>query len=135
MSTNGFDTTTNTASLAATIQAAGYAFVGRYLSQSSWKRITPAEAKALKAAGLGIVLVYEDGPTAPSYFNPSRGHSDAVRAIAQAVALGAPPGTTLYFAVDYDASNADITGPITAYFQGVATTLAADPNGYASGVY
>ncbi len=133
--TNGFDTTANAASLAPTIKAAGYDFVGRYLSKSTWKLITPPEAAALKAAGLAILLVYEDGPTSPSYFSAGRGTSDATRAISQAASLGALAGTAIYFTVDYDASNADINGVISAYFLEVAAALAADPSGYVAGVY
>ena len=133
--TAGFDTTANAASLATTIKTAGYSFVGRYLSKSTWKLISAPEAIALKAAGLGILLVYEDGPTSPSYFSTGRGTSDATRAIGQAAALGAPAGTAIYFTVDYDASAADINGVISAYFVEVAAALAADPSGYVVGVY
>jgi Rv2525c-like, glycoside hydrolase-like domain len=127
----GFDTTANCSSSAAAIRAAGYDFVGRYLSRSSWKVISAAEAAALTGAGLSVVLVYEDGPTASSYFSGGRGTSDATRAALQATAIGAPAATTLYFAVDYDASAADIAGPITAYFQGIAGAA----TGFQIGVY
>jgi len=131
----GFDTTENASKLAPLIKSQGYEFVGRYLSKSTWKLITPAEAAALKAAGLGIVLVYEDGPTSATYFSSGRGTSDATRAIAQASALGAPAGTAIYFAVDYDASGADIDGPIASYFHEVTATLGAAPTAYQAGVY
>lgn len=127
----GFDTTANCSDSAAAIAAAGYDFVGRYLSRSSWKVISAAEAAALNGAGLSVVLVYEDGPTANSYFSQDRGTSDGIRAAQQAAAIGAPAGTTLYFAVDYDASAADLAGPITAYFQGIAST----PTAFQIGVY
>lgn len=132
---SGFDTTANAGQLAHLIKSTGYDFVGRYLSKSTWKLISPQEAAALKAAGLSIVLVYEDGPTSAIYFSSGRGTSDAARSIAQARALGAPRGTAIYFAVDYDASAADVTGPIAAYFKEVAATLAADSSGYVVGIY
>jgi hypothetical protein len=131
----GFDTPTNCTSSAAAIAAAGYNFVGRYLSQSSWKVISSAESAELIAAGLSVVLVYEDGPTANTYFSNSRGQSDGARAAQQAAAIGAPVTATLYFAVDYDASAADIAGPITAYLQGVATGIASTPTAFQIGVY
>lgn len=127
----GFDTTANCSHSAADIASAGYEFVGRYLSRSSWKVISAGEVGALKDAGLSVVLVYEDGPTASSYFSEDRGTSDATRAAQQAAAIGAPPTTTLYFAVDYDASAADIAGPITAYFQGIVSAA----TGFQIGVY
>jgi|SRR6516225_1700440 len=135
----GFDTTIGCGGKASQIKSAGYDFVGRYLSSHHWKVITPAEADELTTAGLSIVLVYEDNPTAPTYFSFGQGESDATRAAQQASSLGAPDNTTIYFAVDYDASEHDLAGPIAEYFQGVATGLrnfAADNNPqYRIGVY
>jgi hypothetical protein len=130
----GFDTPTNCGDRAAAIAAAGYDFVGRYLSQSSWKAISATEAAALTGAGLWVVLVYEDGPTESSYFSKDRGTADGMRAAQQAIAIGASAGTTLYFAVDYDASADDIAGPIKDYFQGIGSTAGAFQIGvYGSG--
>jgi hypothetical protein len=135
----GFDTTQDITSHAAAIKAGNYDFVARYLSQSHWKVINTQEAAAISAAGLGLVLVYEDAPTASDYFSFGRGQADGTRASQQAVLIGAPTGTVLYFAVDYDASSSDISGPITQYFNGVAGALksftAANSTGYTTGVY
>jgi hypothetical protein len=135
----GFDTTQDISAQAAAIKAAGYDFVARYLSQSHWKVIGTAVASAISAAGLGLVLVYEDGPTTSDYFSFGRGQADGTRAAQQAGALGAPAGTTLYFAVDYDASAEDISGVVTQYFTGVVGALkslaAANGTAYAAGVY
>ena len=135
----GFDTTADCTRKAQQIKAAAYDFVGRYLSSHSWKVITPPEAAALQQAGLAIVLVYEDGPTSGSYFSNGRGTADAMRAAQQAHLVGAPAGTTIYFAVDYDASQDDIDGAIAQYFRGVAAgfkKFAAENNPlYQAGVY
>jgi hypothetical protein len=86
-----------------------------------------------------LVLVYEDGPTTSDYFSFGRGQADGTRAAQQASLVGAPAGTVLYFAVDYDASTTDIAGVITQYFNGVAGTLksfaAASGVAYIAGVY
>lgn len=121
----GFDTTENCGSKAAQIKGAGYDFVARYLSRSTWKVISPAEATRVKAAGLAIVLVYEDGPTGADYFSNARGQVDGARAAQQAQALGAADGTAIYFAVDYDASSDDLSGVINQYFQGVNSGLSS----------
>jgi hypothetical protein len=135
----GFDTTQDTTPHVAAIKANEYDFVARYLSQSHWKVVGAAEAAAITAGGLGLVLVYEDGPTASNYFSFGRGQADGVRAAQQASLIGAPSDTVLYFAVDYDASTADIEGVITQYFNGVADAVksfaAANGNAYAAGVY
>jgi Rv2525c-like, glycoside hydrolase-like domain len=135
----GFDTTSDCSDKAAEIREAGYDFVARYLSKSSSKMITPDEAQELSDKGLAIVLVYEDGPTGADYFSNARGQVDAARAAQQANALGAPDGTTIYFAVDYDASGDDHSGVISEYFQGVnsglSTFAAAGNPRYRVGIY
>jgi len=136
----GFDTPDNCGGQAQNIRNAGYDFVARYLSQSTWKRITATEAGQLKGAGLGIVFVYEDAPTGADYFSYGRGQVDATRAAQQANALNAPSGTTIYFAVDYDASADDVTNAIIPYFQGAVSGMnsfvsAAGNPQYRIGVY
>jgi hypothetical protein len=135
----GLDTTENCSTKAAAIKASGYDFVGRYLSSHHWKVILSDEVNNLTMAGLSIVLVYEDNPTAGSYFSFGQGESDGTRAAQQASLLGAPDNTTIYFSVDYDASDADLAGAITEYFQGVVASFrsfaAANNPQYRVGVY
>lgn len=135
----GFDTTSNCTDEIACITHASYAFVGRYLSKSTWKVISRPEADTLRQAGLAIVLVYEDGPTADTYFSFGRGQMDGARAAQQANAIGAPDGTAIYFAVDYDAGEDDIDGVITQYFRGIVSSLlsfaATTDRQYRVGVY
>jgi Rv2525c-like, glycoside hydrolase-like domain len=135
----GFDTTEDCSAKAHQIKVAGYDFVARYLSRSAWKRITAEEVETLLEADVSIVLVYEDGPTAVNYFSYARGQIDGSRAAQQANALGAPEAATIYFAIDYDASEQDLGGPISEYFRGVANSLrsfaSANNPHYRIGVY
>jgi hypothetical protein len=135
----GLDTTQNVTQKASEIRATNHDFVARYLSQSHWKVIGSTEASAIAAAGMALVLVYEDAPTAADYFSFGRGQADGTRAAQQASFIGAPAGTVIYFAVDYDASVNDIEGVITQYFSGVAGSLksfaASNGTAYAVGVY
>src|SRR3954462_15383406 len=110
----------------------GINFAFRYYSRSSWKRLTLAEARALTSAGIEIGVVYEDGPTAVTYFTAARGQADAQRAIAFAQDMGQPPGTAIYFAVDYDAAPSHLSA-ISAYFAAARSQL--DPTGYQVGIY
>ena len=119
----GLDTTRNLSATAVAIKASGCAFVARYLSQSHWKLVEQPEVDAIMAAGLNLVLVYEDAPTSTDYFSFGRGQADGARAAQQAHSVSAPAGTVLYFAVDYDASSDAITGVITQYFNGVSSAL------------
>jgi hypothetical protein len=57
--------------------------------------------------------------------------------VQQAKAVGQPPGSAIYFAVDFDARGADIV-PIDQYFRGITNGLAAAGSGrpdYKVGVY
>ena len=137
----GISTNRNIGRFASCLHNEGVAFACRYYSfttKQAEKRLTLIEAKALVSTGLQIVAVYEDGPTAASYFSSSRGEQDAKHAHAFAAAIGQTPGSAIYFAVDYDATNGDTQGVILQYFQGVKNGLTAAGAGVARfdiGVY
>jgi hypothetical protein len=137
----GISTNQNLGELAGCLQREKIEFACRYYSATTRmpeKRLIPAEAKALLDKGIKLVTVYEDGPTHAAYFTSNRGEQDAKHAQQYAIALGQPEGSAIYFAVDYDASNEDTRGPITAYFEGVRRGLAAAGGGtarYEVGVY
>jgi hypothetical protein len=63
---------------------------------------------------------------------PPAGQQDAQRALQLAQAIGQPPGTAIYFAVDYDAGQPDLPA-ITSYFTAVRSQL--DAAGYQVGIY
>lgn len=119
------------------ITAAGAHFVCRYLapinSSTSAKVLTRAEAEALHVAGLSIGIVWEwtadraaQGRTA--------GVADARAAQAQASALGADD-VPLYFAVDFDASAAQLapSGAVYQYAAGWASVVGASSSGVYGG--
>ena len=124
---NGVDSSSACdATAIACLQSSGISFVGRYYSrttQIAGKKLTAAEAQLLSAADISIVAVYEDGPTSYNYFSADRGVEDADGALQQAVAVGQPQGSAIYFTVDYDATASDIAGNISAYFGAIASTL------------
>ncbi len=135
---NGLDTMTNCTSKASSIKSAGYDFVCRYYNTNNTsKNLTLAEAKALSNAGLYIVPIWENGyPTSASYFSKSKGLSDGAAAYAYAKNIIGQPGlSVIYFAVDYDASTADISGVITDYFNGVCEAFKSAGGNYGIGVY
>ncbi|HVI39670.1 MAG TPA: glycoside hydrolase domain-containing protein, partial [Anaerovoracaceae bacterium] len=111
-----------------------YTFAGRYLGGSY--AMSLAEAKRISNAGLYIVSIWEKGrPTRPAYFTDAQGTSDGQSAITAAKALGQPAGTPIYFTVDYDASLADIKGPITIYLQAIKKVFEGNNNYYELGLY
>jgi len=116
----------------------GFEFVGRYYNTNNpSKNLTLAEAQALAAAGLTVVAIWENGfPTTAGYFSDAKGVSDATAALKMASqVIGQPEGSGIYFAVDYDATAADVSGRITQYFQGVKSVLNAAEQQYEIGVY
>lgn len=126
----------------ACLRQAGIEFIARYYSATTLqpeKRLTLSEAQAISAAGMTIVIVYEDGPTQVGYFSTSRGHRDGINAYHAAAEMLQPSGSAIYFAVDYDALPSDIARSISDYFRGVAQGFADAAQGatpiYSVGVY
>jgi hypothetical protein len=139
---SGISTNLDVTASATCLQQAGLNFVFRYYSTTTTqpqKRLTAPEANAILAAGLMIGVIYEDLPNVVSYFTNARGIQDATNAFNTAVAMGQPTGSAIYFAVDYNAPTADISGPILDYFNGVSQGMQTSSAGgaitYAIGVY
>ncbi len=137
------DTATRlTASTAQVLKRAGFSYVGRYLTGtvggSTSKALTRQELNYIFDAGLNAFPIYEDFPKdgGINYFNETQGVFDAISAINAAVQLGLPEGTIIYFAVDADALDGEITSNIIPYFSGLKKRFTSDnyPN-YRIGVY
>lgn len=113
------------------LYAEGYRFACRYLVPPAyaWKRLTLAEARAITEAGMHIISVFETSARRPAG-GAAAGQADGAAAYREAVAIGQPPGTAIYFAVDYEAGPADYDR-IEAYLRAAA----AEIKGYAPGVY
>lgn len=120
------------------LKQAGYNFVGRYYNHNNPnKNLTKAEAEALSQAGLYIVAVWENGyPTSAPYFTQEIGESDAGLAYEYAKnTIGQPKDSTIYFTVDFDASEEDLANSIHHYFQGLVNAFKAAGNEYKIGIY
>lgn len=131
----GIDTDGDTTSVISCLVENDIAFVGRYYcaeTSIAGKKLTLAEAQALSQAGIQIAALYEESPMSIAYFTAQQGTTDAEAALAQAAAIGQPAGSALYFTIDYDATDADIAGGITLYFQAVNAQIGCQ---YAVGVY
>ncbi len=114
-------------------------FVARYYRDpaSRYPTLSPDEARRLSALGVKIVTVWEWHSSTPSYFTYANGYNDALSAHRQAKIVGQPPGSAIYFAVDFNArGNAMLA--VDQYFRGVASGLAVAGRGrseYRVGVY
>jgi len=135
----GVDLATDAGHVAHHIKSNGLDFVARYYRKpdSRWPTLSANEAKVLSALGLNVVAVWESHSQHRDYFTYGRGYWDAVSAYRQAKAVGQPGGSAIYFAVDFDATGADLY-PIDQYFRGITAGLAASNGGaseYKVGVY
>jgi hypothetical protein len=135
----GIDASTNCAPIAGTLKSSGRSFVCRYYANSGGKRLTVKEARTLSQAGLKIVVVWEDkSPTKAAYFSRAKGVDDGTSAYHDAQLLGQPADSTIYFAVDFDASKAEVAGVISDYFRGIAdgfNAISQNAPAYQVGVY
>ncbi len=105
----------------ATLRSAAVTFAMRYLSNDDTKNLHRAEADQLSRAGIDVGVVWESTPQRP-LAGRSGGVVDAGKAAAQARACGMPSGRPIYFAVDYDAGDAD-KPTIAEYLRGAASVL------------
>src|SRR5206468_6109376 len=97
------------------------------------------EARAVSANGMKLVTVWESHSHKPEYFSYASGYSDALSAYRQAKNIGQPANSAIYFAVDYNAQEPDVRGPVDQYFRGVHNGFLAAAGGrqpeYRVGVY
>ncbi|RSN68384.1 glycoside hydrolase domain-containing protein [Actinomadura sp. WAC 06369] len=116
----------------AVLKSAGADFACRYVSHDrTGKNLTRAEAEALSAAGIRLVVVWETS-AARALDGRDAGAADARAAAARAADCGMPGDRPIYFAVDFDAS-ADQQPEIDAYFDGVASVLGRGRTGMYGG--
>ncbi len=137
---SGIDTPIDAGPFVAEIKKAELFFVGRYYrnSKSRWPTLSASEAKLLSSAGISLVALWEWISKPASYFSHLAGTDDGTSAYHQAHAIGQPSGTSIYFAVDFDASPGEIAGPIRQYFGGLHAAFTAAGQGnpaYRIGVY
>jgi len=135
----GVDASQDCSTIAQLLSADGRSFVCRYYANSGKKRLTTAELQKLNQSGLKVVVVWEDGfPTKPGYFSFTKGVDDGTSAYQDALQVGQPINTPIYFAVDYDASDSELAGVLNDYFVGLSTgiqTASQGKNDHPIGVY
>jgi hypothetical protein len=107
------------------VKALLYGFVARYLFFPivGGKGITLGEATAIRAAGLGLVVVYESY-AGRAKEGPVAGVADGKTALAWARSIGFPDSRPLYFAVDFSPTTVELVF-VDAYLKGVASVIGA----------
>ncbi|HEX5198934.1 glycoside hydrolase domain-containing protein [Paractinoplanes rhizophilus] len=127
-----------TTARARALRSAGYRIVGRYLCNvagtSLNKMIQPWELETTSQEGLRVFPIYQTYGGEAGYFHPHQGTVDALDAINWARYHGFGPATRIYFAVDYDAVDADVTSNIIPHFRAIKETV-EEYSPYLVGVY
>ncbi|QFZ21486.1 glycoside hydrolase domain-containing protein [Saccharothrix syringae] len=118
---------------------AGYRYVGRYLEDPPGstldKQIQPGELEGVFGTGMRVFPIWQYSAREPADFTYAKGFDDALRAHARGLHHGFNHGTVIYFAVDYDATQAEIESNVVPYFNGVVAGLANQGKRYVHGVY
>lgn len=110
------------------VKDAGYHFVCRYLSHTDGKNLSSTEAQDLISHGIDIVLVWETTADRAKE-GTAAGRKDAQEAHALAISCGMPANALIYFAVDFDATGAQVD----TYFAGIKAVLGVDRTGVYGG--
>ncbi|WP_329133422.1 DUF1906 domain-containing protein [Streptomyces sp. NBC_01476] len=129
-----------TAARAAALKAAGITYVGRYLTNPSAtslpeKAIQPGELQTIAAEGLRCFPIYQTYGRDASGFNYPAGNAAGFAAVNAAVDLGFKNGTRIFFSVDFDALDDDVTNNVLPHFKGIEDAMAISGNPYQIGVY
>lgn len=112
---------------AQTLVNAGYETVGRYLTNVKGtllnKKIQSGELATIFNAGLTVFPIYQTYGGSATYFNATQGSEDAKMAYTAAKSYGFEEGTIIYFAVDYDSTDDEISSKILPHFQAIYSTM------------
>ncbi|WP_436535932.1 glycoside hydrolase domain-containing protein [Actinoplanes sp. HUAS TT8] len=128
-----------TTARAQALVAAGYRTIGRYLTNVEGsdfdKELKPGEPATLAANGLSLFPIFQTYADSASYFGWAQGYADALAAHDAAAGHGIDAGAVVYFAVDYDATDTEVTQRVIPYFLGVEAGLRQRGSRYSHGVY
>ncbi|GHG95088.1 glycoside hydrolase domain-containing protein [Streptomyces rubradiris] len=131
---------TITAARAQTLVAQGIKYVGRYLTNPDptdlpEKAVQPGELGTIAAHGLRCFPIYQTYGRSAVGFSYAQGRAAGQAAANAARDHGFRRGTRIFFAVDFDAYDYEITDNVLPHFKGISDALAADGGYYTAGVY
>ena len=114
------------------LKSNGYTVVGRYLTGSS-KGLKDDEPKRILDNGLSFFPIFQETlyTDTVSKYNYNLGVSDANKAVNRAMELGIPSGTIIYFAIDFDPIDSEISSYVIPYFNGINSAIGQ----YKAGIY
>ena len=110
-------------------------FVCRYLRRTTTNSLSTNERDLIHNHGLDIVCFFQYASNTAGYFTEANAELDANAALTDAAVLNMPTNAAIYFAVDFDASAAEINNYIIPYFNKIADVFAINNSTYRIGVY
>ncbi|MEU3773137.1 glycoside hydrolase domain-containing protein [Streptomyces sp. NPDC032472] len=134
---------TITTARAKALKEAGYEVVGRYLDEEVLdpkydldKELQPGELDQIFAGGMRVFPISQYHARKLEHFTYAEGYKHASKAHDRAESVYKfNRGSVIYFAVDYDATDPEITSNIIPYFHGIQAALSAKGKRYIAGVY
>ena len=122
------------------LTANGYSYIGRYLSgyiaSGVSKALSTAELQTLFSNGIRLFPIHQRSANSITYFTTANAIEDADSAWQYADDLHLQFGSIIYFAVDFDATDSQITNTILPYFSTLYTRFMTNNKGsYRVGVY
>ena len=128
-----------TAARAATLKSEGIKYLGRYLTQVGMdlptKQIQPGELAMIASQGLRCFPIYQLSARAAGDFTYASGRAAGYAAANAAIDHGFKADTRIFFAVDFDALDSEVTSAVLPYFKGIEDSIADDGNRFKVGVY
>lgn len=117
-----------------------YKYIGRYLSGTIYggasKALSTEELQVLFSNGIRLFPIHQRSADEISYFTRENAIADATSAVNYANSLHLQFGAIIYFAVDFDATDAQITNTILDYFMNLHSQFIYECKGkYRVGVY
>lgn len=136
----GCDTATKlTPAQIETLKNNSYQYVGRYVRSTHGgtidKALTTQEVSNILNAGLKLFLIFQESGNSVDKFTSATGTANAKRAISAVKNLGYSSFVPIYFAVDFDATDAQIKSNILPYFKSIVDAIKADGNDFQIGIY
>ncbi|EST26704.1 hypothetical protein M878_26745 [Streptomyces roseochromogenus subsp. oscitans DS 12.976] len=122
------------------LKDAGYKYIGRYLYNPSTtslpeKEIQPGELETIKKYGLRCFPIFQTWARSVDYYSPAQGKTDCMNASYKAEEHGFKPGTLIYFTVDYDAVDDEVTSHVLPYFRSIKDQMGRMGAQFRVGIY
>lgn len=133
----GCDKITDLSAYIDDLKQMNFSFVGRYYNINNDKKdLTLKEAKKLCSAGIKIVAIWQNGyPTIDKYtYDRGKKYGEYAHDYARTI-IGQPDFTPIYFAVDNDFDEDEITDNIIPFFDGINSAFSNLSSKYLIGVY